>query len=139
LKSFVSTKVRFVVVGAHALAALGRPRNTDDLDLFVDASKANAKRIARAFEAFGFPAYAREASHFAEPKRMLRLGKPPFQVDVTNHIDGVSFREAWAGKTTAKVAGLRIHFLGEREFRRNKAAAGRPKDLLDLALLDEGG
>jgi hypothetical protein len=31
-----------------------------------------------------------------------------------------------------------VGFLGKREFVKNKRSAGRPKDLLDLALLAEG-
>ncbi len=35
LKLMLSHRVRFVVVGAHALAAHGRPRLTGDLDVLV--------------------------------------------------------------------------------------------------------
>ncbi|MBK8173025.1 MAG: hypothetical protein IPK60_22195 [Sandaracinaceae bacterium] len=137
LSLLIKHRVRFIIVGAHALAALGKPRNTLDLDIFVEPSNVNARKLEKAIRAFGFPVLA-DASHaFAFGKRMARLGIEPLRIDVMNHIDGVSFAAAWAGRARGKVAGLSLHFLGEAEFRRNKRAAGRPKDLLDLALLDE--
>jgi hypothetical protein len=51
-----SHRVRFVVVGAHALAALGHPRNTADLDVFLEPSATNARRFGEAGGAFGLPA-----------------------------------------------------------------------------------
>ncbi len=38
LRAFVAHDVRFLVVGAYALAVLGRPRATGDLDVWVDAT-----------------------------------------------------------------------------------------------------
>jgi len=45
LSLLLSHQVRFLVVGAHALAVHGRPRYTGDLDIFIDPTKANAKRL----------------------------------------------------------------------------------------------
>lgn len=137
LSLLIAHRVRFIVVGAHALAALGKPRNTADLDLFVEATANNARHLGAAIREFGFAALADASPEFGRGKRMARLGQPPLRIDVMNHIDGVSFASAWKGRVAGTVAGLALSFLGEREFRRNKRAAGRPKDLLDLALLDE--
>jgi hypothetical protein len=53
LRAFIDADVRFLVVGAYALAVHGRPRATGDLDLWVDASRENAARVMRALGAFG--------------------------------------------------------------------------------------
>jgi hypothetical protein len=37
LRAFIDRDVRFLIVGAYALAAHGRPRATGDLDVWVDA------------------------------------------------------------------------------------------------------
>ena len=39
-------RVRFPVVGAHALAAIGRPRATVDLDLLVEPRRGRGARIS---------------------------------------------------------------------------------------------
>jgi hypothetical protein len=45
----------YLVVGAHALAAHGRPRATGDLDLWVRPTPANARRVYPALQTFGAP------------------------------------------------------------------------------------
>ncbi|OFW15924.1 MAG: hypothetical protein A3F70_14935 [Acidobacteria bacterium RIFCSPLOWO2_12_FULL_67_14] len=52
LRAFVAADVRFLVVGAYALALHGRPRATGDLDVWVDATSENAARVMRALAAF---------------------------------------------------------------------------------------
>jgi hypothetical protein len=44
LSALISRRVRFVIVGGHAVAGHGEPRLTEDLDVFVDRSFANARR-----------------------------------------------------------------------------------------------
>jgi hypothetical protein len=46
LHAFVGRNVRFLVVGAYALAVLGRPRATGDLDVWIDATPGREDFIA---------------------------------------------------------------------------------------------
>jgi len=55
LRAFSAADVRFLVVGAYALALHGRPRGTGDLDVWVDATPENAPRVMRGLRAFGAP------------------------------------------------------------------------------------
>jgi hypothetical protein len=130
-------RVRFLIVGAHALAANGRPRATQDLDIFIDPAPPNVARLGRALQAFGFIDLALEVGRFCEPERMATLGNPPLRIDIMNHIDGVSFAEAWKTRVRARAGDHNVGFLGLAMLRKNKRAAGRTKDLLDLALIDE--
>lgn len=130
-------RVRFLLIGAHALAVHGRPRATLDLDVFVEPTVVNARRIGDALAEFGFAQSAAEWRHFAEPDRMMTLGREPLRIDILNEISGVRFATAWKNRTVGNIGGRRLHVIGLRDLRRNKRASGRPKDLLDLALLDE--
>lgn len=47
-------EVRYVIVGAYALAHHGRPRYTGDIDFFVESSAQNAQRLHQVLEQFGF-------------------------------------------------------------------------------------
>jgi len=93
-----SHRVRFLVVGAHALAAHGRPRATQDLDVLVQPTEANARRVGAALRDFGFPALGRAWRRFAKGACVAQLGHPPLQIDVLTSITGVSFAEAWRGR-----------------------------------------
>lgn len=138
LACFRDDAVEFVVVGAHALAAHHLPRATGDLDVFVRPSIDNAARVYRALASFGAPleAHAVDAAAFAEPNTVYQLGLPPRRIDILTSISGVTFDEAWAGHVEAVVAGEPVPFLGRAELIRNKRAAGRPKDLVDVAALE---
>lgn len=129
--------VRYLVVGAHALAAHGRPRATGDIDFWVEPSLENARRVCAALGEFGFTGLAQQIEEFSIPERMATLGVPPLRIDVMTSVDGVQFSEAWSGRLTAHVDGEEIHFLGLEHLRANKVASGRPKDLADVALIDE--
>jgi hypothetical protein len=135
--SLLSHRVRFLIVGAHALAAHGRPRATQALDIFVEPTVANARRLGAALDDFGYPALAREWQRLAERDRMATLGRVPLRIDIMTSISGVGFGEAWKGRKRAKLGGRTIGFIGREELIRNKRSSGRTKDLLDLELLDE--
>lgn len=55
IAALLDADVRFVVVGAHALAIHGVPRATQDIDLLVDTDTANVLRLWRALAEFGAP------------------------------------------------------------------------------------
>jgi hypothetical protein len=48
LRAFAAGDVRYLIVGAYALALHGRPRATGDLDVWVEATPENAPRVIRA-------------------------------------------------------------------------------------------
>jgi hypothetical protein len=130
--------VRFLIVGAHALAANGRPRATQDLDIWVEPSRQNAGRVCDALAAFGFKALGTAVEEFSQPNRMATLGRPPLRIDIMTSIDGVSFADAWSERLEAGFGDRRVGFLGRRQLIENKLATGRTKDRLDVELLREG-
>jgi hypothetical protein len=139
LRALLEHGLDFVVVGAPALAVHGAARATGDIGLLVRPSPENAPRVCAALRAFGAPLGLHGVSEadFATPGVTYQLGLPPRRIDVITAIDGVTFDEAWAGRVSQPVDDLEVPFLGRQELRRNERAAGRPKDLADLALLDE--
>ena len=53
IESLRLNAVDFMVVGAHALAAHGRPRYTGDIDIWVRPTPENVARLISALDAFG--------------------------------------------------------------------------------------
>jgi len=131
--------VRFLVVGAHALAAHGVPRVTGDLDLWVEATHENAAKVVSALAEFGAPVEALgiEAGDFVVPEQVIQIGLPPYRVDLLTSISGVAFPEAWDGRRDGVLFGVPVSFLGRRDFVTNKRATGRPEDLEDIRALGE--
>jgi hypothetical protein len=137
IASLSSHRVRFLIVGAHAMAHHGAVRFSQDLDVFVEPSETNARRLGAAFADFGYPALSRAWKRLARPDRMATLGVPPLQIDVMTSITGVSFRTAWKGRKMVAIAGKKVPVIGRAALIANKSATGRAKDAADLALLEE--
>ena len=131
------TDARYMVVGAHAVAFYAEPRFTKDLDVWVEASMDNAPRTLEALHLFGAPLSGVTAADFQTPGAVLQIGVAPNRIDITTHIDGVSFADAWSNRVSTTFGDQSIWIIGCAELIRNKAATARPQDLLDLATLEK--
>jgi hypothetical protein len=139
LVALADAGVRFLVVGAHALAAHGVPRATGDLDVWVEPTAENAARVWRALAEFGAPLGRldiREAD-FTRPDQVIQLGLPPYRIDLMTSVSGVAFAEVWAGRMDGTLFEVPVAFIGRAAFIRNKRASGRPKDLEDIRSLGD--
>ena len=54
-----------------------------------------------------------------------------------NGISGVTFDECYSRRVEEAIAGVRVCFIDRENLLRNKQAAGRPKDLADIAALTQ--
>ncbi|MBI5790237.1 MAG: nucleotidyltransferase [Rhodocyclales bacterium] len=124
--------VDYLVVGGYAMAMHGRPRHTGDLDVWIEPGSANASRLMRALDDFGFGGLGLAVDDFTTPDRVVQLGYPPFRIDLLTSIDGVDFAAAWARREQVEHDGLRINFIGLEDLKANKRASGRPRDIDDL-------
>jgi hypothetical protein len=113
------------------------------MDVFYDASPANAARLFEAlWEFWGGDIPGIESAEVLTTKgNVFQFGRPPNRLDLLNSIDGVSFPAAWRGRKTVRLPhhgrSLAVHFIGLKELIRNKRSAGRNRDLDDLRFLLE--
>ena len=132
LRAFDEAEVRFLVVGAYALAHHGRPRATGDLDVWVDATSENAPRVVQALTTFGAPLREVVQDDFARPGVVFQMGVPPGRIDILTELTGIRFEEAWATRERGAFGDLAVDFIGRDAFVRNKRETGRAKDLGDI-------
>jgi hypothetical protein len=64
------------------------------------------------------------------------MGLPPRRIDLMTGISGIEFEDAWKSRVIAEVEGILISVIGRSSLIKNKRAAGRTKDLVDLEILD---
>ena len=138
LAALHAAQVRFLVVGAHAMAVHGVPRATGDLDVWIECDPANAARAWTALESFGAPVAAMGISRtdLSTPGIVVQLGLPPRRIDLLTDVTGIRFPEAWAERTVHDVGGIDVPFLGRSSLIANKRATGRSKDRSDLEILE---
>lgn len=139
LAELVKAEARFLVVGAHALSVHGVPRATVDLDVWIDRTPDNARRIWTALAAFGAPLedLSVTVDDLTRPEVVVQLGLPPFRIDILTSVSGVTFDEAWPDRVESRFGDVRVPFLGRAALIRNKRACGRLKDLGDIEALGE--
>jgi hypothetical protein len=135
LREFSAAGVRYLLVGAHALAFHAEPRATGDLDVWVARDLENAKRVYTALARFGAPLENVAVEDFTSDDVIFQMGVVPFRIDVLTSIDGVEFEAAWNEHVEATIDGTVVPVIGRHAFVANKRAAGRPKDLGDVELV----
>lgn len=135
LSLLISHRVRFVIVGGHAVSVHARPRVTEDLDVFVEPSDSNARRLRRVLADFGFGDAAPSEQVLATPGKVFMIGIPPFRIDLLTKISGVTFASAWRTRVRVRLESGTLPFISRALLIRNKRASARAKDLADLAML----
>ena len=130
LSIFNEHEVKYLIVGGYAVMKYTEPRFTKDLDIWVEASSANSKKVYAALRDFGAPLEGLTEEHFAGAG-FYQMGRPPVRVDILMEIEGVDFTSAWDNRMEADFDGVRAHFIGLAELIRNKRTAGRVQDLAD--------
>jgi Nucleotidyl transferase of unknown function (DUF2204) len=126
--------VRFLVVGAYALAVHGFPRATKDIDVFVTATPDNADDLMRAIARFGAPIKDLSAADFATEGTVFHIGTDPRRIDILTCISGVILKQAYGNRLTVSMEGIDVPVM--KDLIANKRARGRTQDLADVERLE---
>ena len=132
LRLLNSNDVRYLLVGGYAVGYHGYPRATGDMDIWIELSESNSKKIASAFRDFGMPDEGISEGLFIEQNKVIRMGVPPVRLEVITSASGVSFNECYSNREIIEIDGIPINFICVQDLKENKRAAGRYKDLEDL-------
>jgi hypothetical protein len=127
-----SEGVEFLIVGAAALAAHGRPRYSGDVDFWIRCDADTAAKMERVIEGFGFASTRLKAADFAAADQVIQLGVAPNRIDILTGLTALKFDDAWAKRIDVEIDGVVLPVLDRESFRINKAALGRNKDLADI-------
>ena len=136
LRLFNKHKVKYCLVGAFAVAFYSIPRYTKDMDIFIEATLENGKRIVRALHDFGFSSLKLSEKDFSEKGKTIQLGYEPIRIDLVTSIDGCDFARVWKYKKRGRYGEQPVFFIGFDDLVKNKKASARKQDLTDLENLN---
>ncbi len=131
LATFNQHEVRYLIVGAYAVMKYSEPRYTKDLDIWVEPSKDNSKKVFAALHSFGAPISGLTETDFASDG-FFQMGRPPIRIDILMAIDGVEFSDAWPNRQEGDFDGVLAYFIGIEDLVVNKTVSARPQDLIDI-------
>ena len=136
LRALSDEKVRFLLVGAYALAAHGYPRATMDIDIWVMPSSRNAEAVLRALRRFGAPLHNLTKEDLQKDGTIFQIGVAPRRIDIITAASGLHFEEAYGRSLPVNIGGIEVHIPSIEDLIRNKRATGRTKDLADAEALE---
>jgi len=126
--------VRYVVIGGIAAVLHGVPRATFDLDIFIDPSLDNARRLLLALADANFV-----TAELTTPEKVaahaITIFKDRVRIDVQTSTPGIQFDQAWSDRVVMHYDGQVLFVVSKDDLIASKRAAGRQVDLEDVNLL----
>jgi predicted nucleotidyltransferase len=136
LRLLAEYKVKFIIIGAWAFPAYGYIRNTIDIDIFFDPTKANVKRLAKALKEFGYDGIEDLTIEQLLNKKTL-FRQYIMDTDIHPFVKGVNFDMVWKSKKEVEIEKIKVFVPSLNHLILMKKAAGRKKDIVDLEFLEE--
>lgn len=129
--------VEYIIVGGFAVAFHSRPRQTGDIDIFLNSIKANAEAMLKVLDEFGYGEMGIDVNDFIKKDQIIQLGMSPVRIDLLTGIDGVEFEYCYKRRVVSKIAQIEVNFISREDLIKNKAFTGRIKDQADLEELNK--
>jgi hypothetical protein len=129
-------QVEYVLVGGMAVILHGYVRGTGDMDVWVNKTKENYRKLAKAYDQFGMPLFdMTELNFLGNEYDVFGIGSPPVKIEIMTSVKGLNFEETFAMAQTYEESGLTIRFIHINHLVQAKKASGRFRDLDDIEQL----
>jgi tRNA nucleotidyltransferase/poly(A) polymerase len=133
--SFQKHDVKYVVIGGVAAVLYGVPRTTFDLDILIEATPHNARRLLDALIDAGLG-----TAHLITAEELLAeeitVFKDRVRIDVQTSTPGLNFPDAWQRRVKMKFQQQEFYVVDRQDLIASKRAAARKVDLEDVRILE---
>lgn len=134
-RSFDHHDVRYVVIGGVASVLHGVPRATFDLDILIEDTPENAKRLLRALLDAGLGTASLTSAEDVLSNE-ITVFEDRVRIDVQTSTPGIVFEKVWPRRQTVTYQGQSFFVLSREDLIASKRASGRDVDLEDVRLLE---
>jgi hypothetical protein len=134
LQALNDNEVEYLLVGGYAVILHGYPRTTGDMDIWVNRTKTNYKKLVMAFMDFKMPVFDMTEENFLHHPSwdVFRFGRKPVAIDIMTKMAELNFEKCSLDARQYNDEGLIINLVHYDDLIKAKKAAGRYKDLNDL-------
>jgi hypothetical protein len=122
---------RYLIVGGLAFIYHAKPRYTKDMDLWLDADRANVERVNLALADFGSPHLLDPAN----PDEILQLGAPPNRIDLIRSVIDLEFESVWARRIEGRYGRARANWIDLDSLIAIKSGIDHPRHQEDARIL----
>jgi hypothetical protein len=131
--AFAAHEVDYMFIGKSGAILLGYPGTTQGVDVYPRKDPVNGKRIILALKELGFELDPNVTDEIVRGKDVVQLKSGPFDIDLVFAPDGIDSYEA-AKRRMDTSSGFPV--LNIRDIIASKRSAGRPRDAVELPLLE---
>lgn len=130
--------VEYILVGGMAVLIHGYVRSTGDMDIWVNKTAENYKRLSTAFNDFHMPVFDMTEQNFLHSDYdVWGFGREPVKIEIMTDVKGLSFESAYSQSQLYNEEDLSIRHLHLNSLIEAKKASGRYKDLDDIEQLSK--
>jgi hypothetical protein len=133
IQALNENEVEYILVGGMAVILHGYVRGTGDMDIWVNKTKDNYKKLVNAFTQFGMPVFdMTEKAFLGNEFDVWGIGVQPVRIEIMTAVKGLDFEETYKLSQFYDEEGLKIRFINLNHLIEAKKAAGRFRDLDDI-------
>jgi len=139
VKALNDQEVKYILVGGMAVIVHGHARVTGDMDIWVQCTEENYRKLVKAFDQFYMPVFDMTLTKFLDIKEcdVFSFGRNPVGIDIMTAVKGLDFEEAYQLSTIFADDDLQVRLVHINHLIQAKKAAGRLKDLDDIQQLQK--
>ena len=132
VKSFNAHEVRYLLVGGFAVNFYGYPRSTGDIDLWIDPSESNKKRLLQALSSLNYDIDQLKSIKL-EGAAPIDIPLQDFKIELIPFISTkLSFNNAFEHSIVGDLDGISIRIVDLKHLIQLKSDSSRMKDALDV-------
>jgi hypothetical protein len=131
--AFAAHEVDYMFIGKSGAILLGYPGTTQDVVVYPRKDPENGERIIKALKDLGFALDPNLRDEIVRGKDFVQLKSGPFDIDLVFAPDGIEgYEQAKSRMDTS--SGFPV--VNIRDIIASKRSAGRPRDAVELPLLE---
>lgn len=136
IKALNDNDVEYILVGGMAVILHGYIRGTGDMDVWVNKTKDNYRKLIRAYSQFGMLVFdMTEEAFLGDDFDVWSIGVQPVKIEIMTAVKGLLFEETYLMSQRYHEDGLAIRFIDLNHLIQAKRASGRYRDLDDIEQL----
>ena len=129
------SEVDYMLVGGYATIIHGYNRTTGDLEIWVNPTRDNYKKIVIAYQQFKMPLFDMTQERFLNDPNIdvFTFGRSPICIDIITKLSGLEFIDVYKNVEIREIEnGLHAKVIHLNDLIIAKKASNRPKDQDDI-------
>lgn len=136
LSSLKECDVRYLLADGFAHRPNRALKLDKNIDIWLEPSSDNARRLIRALKIFGTPMHGIQPEKLATSETQFTLSCRPYQLEFYTYIPGLDFGQSFESRSVFREGNLFVNLMSQADLALAKASLSRPPDDADPDMTD---